>query len=161
MSSNHTRCQVAHYARVSTTGQGQNTGLQLEELRSVAAQHGWTIVGEFVDESISGAQASRLERDRLRGTATLVRFHLVAVWNLDHLARSRSDLLTLLNELANQSVGFTSLRDPGMDATSPAGRVILPIMGAFAAFELGLLRERVRAGMQGLDPEGRLWAGEK
>ncbi len=105
MSSNHIGCRVALYARVSTSAQGQNTGLQLEELRQVAAHRGWTIVGEFVDEGISGAKASRPALDRLREAARLGRIDLVAVWKLDRLARSRSDLLTLLDELANEGVG--------------------------------------------------------
>jgi len=51
--------RAALYARVSTTGHGQDTGLQLEELRRVAEARGWVIQAEHVDEGVSGTQASR------------------------------------------------------------------------------------------------------
>ena len=57
--------RAALYARVSTTGHGQDVGLQLDELRQVAAQRGWSVVEEFVDEGISGAKASRPALDRM------------------------------------------------------------------------------------------------
>ena len=44
--------RVALYARVSTLNHGQDTGLQLDELRAVAKQRGWTVAGEYVDEGI-------------------------------------------------------------------------------------------------------------
>ena len=42
--------RAAFYARVSTTGHGQDVGLQLDELRQVAAQRGLIVVGEYLDE---------------------------------------------------------------------------------------------------------------
>jgi DNA invertase Pin-like site-specific DNA recombinase len=46
--------KVALYARVSTDGQSVNA--QLAELRDVADRRDWQVVGEFVDEGISGAK---------------------------------------------------------------------------------------------------------
>ena len=40
-----------------------------------------------------------------------------------------------------------SLRDSGIDTTSPTGRLLLQVMGAFAEFERGLIQERVKAGV--------------
>ena len=40
--------RAALYARVSTSGHGQDVGLQLDELRQVAAQRSWAVT-EFVD----------------------------------------------------------------------------------------------------------------
>lgn len=51
--------RVALYARVSTTGHGQDVGLQIDELRQVAQQRGWQVVGEFTDEGVSGAATER------------------------------------------------------------------------------------------------------
>jgi DNA invertase Pin-like site-specific DNA recombinase len=42
--------RAAVYARVSTLNHGQDTNLQLRELREYAERRGWTIVGEYVDE---------------------------------------------------------------------------------------------------------------
>ena len=52
--------RVALYARVSTTGHGQDVGLQLDELRQVAGQRGWQIIEEFTDEGVSGVKTSEL-----------------------------------------------------------------------------------------------------
>ncbi|MBM4345403.1 MAG: recombinase family protein [Deltaproteobacteria bacterium] len=43
------------HARVSTTGHGQDVGLQLDELRAVAHQHGWHSAPQHIDDSVSGA----------------------------------------------------------------------------------------------------------
>ena len=50
--------RVAIYARVSTDG--QTTKNQLDELRSVAERHGWSVVDEFVDSGVSGAGGDTL-----------------------------------------------------------------------------------------------------
>ena len=51
--------RAALYARVSTTGHGQDVGLQLDELRQVAAQRGWEIAGVYEDAGVSGTKTSR------------------------------------------------------------------------------------------------------
>ena len=43
--------RAALYARISTAGHGQDAGVQLDELRQVAAQRGWDVAGEFVDSA--------------------------------------------------------------------------------------------------------------
>ena len=45
--------RAALYARVSTTNHGQDVGLQLDELRAVAAHGGLHLAAEFVDEGVS------------------------------------------------------------------------------------------------------------
>ena len=47
--------KAAIYARVSTNN-GQTSENQLVKLREVAANAGWTVVEEFVDQGISGAK---------------------------------------------------------------------------------------------------------
>ena len=139
--------RAALYARVSTLGHGQDVGLQLEELRLVATQRGWQVVGDFVDEGISGSKASRPALDKMIEAAKIGQLDVVVVWKLDRLARSLSNLLSLLDDLAAVDVGLVSLRDPGVDTTSPQGRLLLQVMGAFAEFERSLIRERVLAGV--------------
>jgi DNA invertase Pin-like site-specific DNA recombinase len=46
--------RVGIYARCSTADQ-QTTDNQLRELRAVAEQHGWCVVGVFEDKGISGS----------------------------------------------------------------------------------------------------------
>ena len=146
--------RVALYARVSTTGHGQDVGLQLDELRAVADQRRWNVVGEFTDEGISGASKERPGLDAMMNEARLGKVDLVAVWKLDRLGRSLQHLLALLDELGDLGVGFVSIRDAGIDTTSATGRLMLHIIGAFAAYERELIRERVLAGVRRAQSNG-------
>ena len=56
--------RVALYARVSTLNL-QHPEMQLAELREYASRRGWKIVGEYVDEGVSGSKESRPELNRL------------------------------------------------------------------------------------------------
>ncbi|MCG8420917.1 MAG: recombinase family protein [Proteobacteria bacterium] len=147
--------KAAIYARVSTTGNGQDVGLQLDELRQVARQRGWKVVNEYVDDGVSGAKETRPQLDQLMGDARRGKIDLVAVWKLDRLGRSLAHLLRLLDELAALGVGFVSVRDSGMDTTSPTGRLMLQILGAFAEFERAMIQERVVAGVRRAQAAGK------
>ena len=73
---------------------------------------------------------------------------LVAVWKLDRLGRSLQHILGVLDQFTAQGIAFVSLRDAGLDTTTPAGRLFTSIIGAFAEFERGLIQERVVAGVR-------------
>ena len=92
--------RVALYARVSTVNHGQDSGLQLEELRQVAAQRGWTVAKEYVDNGVSGSKTSRPALDQMLADAQAGRFDVLVVWKLDRLARSLQHLLGVLDQLA-------------------------------------------------------------
>ena len=147
--------RAALYARVSTSNHGQDVGLQLDELRQVAAHRGWRIVDEFVDEGISGAKDSRPALDRMMAAAQAGRMDVVMIWKLDRLGRSLRNLLVLIESLSAAGVGLTSVRDPGIDTTSPTGRLLLQLLGCFAEYERELLRERVIAGVRRAQAAGK------
>lgn len=138
--------RVALYARVSTDK--QSTENQLRELREAAARMGWEVVGEFVDHGISGAK-SRKDRPRLdsmlKGVARK-EFDLVAAWSVDRLGRSLIDLVELLQELHSMGVDLY-LHQQGINTTTPAGKALFGMMGVFAEFERGMIRERVKSGL--------------
>jgi len=142
-----TPLKAALYARVSTSNHGQDVGLQLDELRAVARQRGWQVVDEYIDEGVSGSKQSRPALDRLMVAVQRGEVDVVAVWKLDRLARSLKHLLAVLDTLRVQGVAFVSLRDAGVDTTTPQGRLMLQLLGAFAEFERSLIVERVRAGV--------------
>jgi len=139
--------RAALYARVSTIGRGQDVELQLAELRQAARQRGWGFI-EYVDDGISGCVESRPALDRLKADAQSGKLDVVIVWKLDRLGRSLRHLLQTLDELTHLGVEFVSLRDAGIDTTSPTGRLMLQLLGAFAEFERALIQERVQAGVQ-------------
>ena len=147
--------RVALYARVSTAGHGQDVGLQVDELQQLAGQRGWVVHDTYVDEGVSGAQEKRPALDRLLADAQAGRFELLLVWKLDRLGRSLQHLLRVLSDLTSWGVGFASARDPGLDSTTPSGRLMLHLIGAFAEFERAMIRERVIAGVRRAQAAGK------
>ncbi|HVA17317.1 MAG TPA: recombinase family protein, partial [Candidatus Dormibacteraeota bacterium] len=75
--------RTAIYARVSTVNHGQDVGMQVRELRQFADARGWQVVGEYLDEGISGTKEKRPELDRLMADAHRRRFDAVIVWKFD------------------------------------------------------------------------------
>ena len=141
----------AIYARVSTLDQEPEN--QLAELRRYTAARGWSAT-EYVDRGVSGAKDRRPALDRLLIDARRRRFDVVVVWRLDRLGRNLRHLITLLEELQALGIAFVSLNE-GIDATTPAGKLQMHILGAIAEFERARIAERVRAGLQRARAQGK------
>lgn len=63
------QARAAIYARVSTSNNGQDPGMQTRELEEYRQRRGWEIAGVYVDLGISGSKESRPELDRLMADA--------------------------------------------------------------------------------------------
>ena len=142
--------KAAIYARVSTLDQEPEN--QLQELRRYLQARGWPAV-EYVDRGVSGAKDRRPALDQLRSDARRRRFDVLVCWRLDRLGRNLKHLITLLEELQALGVAFVSLAE-GIDATTPAGKLQMHILGAIAEFERERIRERVMAGLQRARTQG-------
>jgi DNA invertase Pin-like site-specific DNA recombinase len=136
--------RAAIYARVSTFDQEPEN--QLAEIRRYIDARGWTAV-EYTDRGVSGAKDKRPALDRLLTDARRRRFDVVVAWRLDRLGRNLRHLITLLEELQALGIAFVSLNE-GIDATTPAGKLQMHILGAIAEFERARIAERVKAGLQ-------------
>lgn len=77
------------------------------------------------------------------------------VWKLDRLSRSLRDVLTIMERLAEAKAGFRSLTE-AIDTATPAGRMMMQMVGAFAEFERAMLRERTKAGLEAARRDGRI-----
>src|SRR5258708_742358 len=143
--------KAAIYARVSTLD--QNPENQLQELRRYVEARGW-MAQEYVDHGISGAKDRRPALDELVRDAKRRRFDVLVCWRLDRLGRNLKHLITLLEELQALGVAFVSLAE-GIDATTPAGKLQMHILGAIAEFERERIRERVLAGLQRARTQGK------
>jgi DNA invertase Pin-like site-specific DNA recombinase len=142
--------KAAIYVRVSTLDQAPEN--QLLELRRYIEARAWVAV-EYVDRGVSGAKDRRPGLDQLRSDARRRRFDVVVCWRLDRLGRSLKHLITLLEELQAMGIAFVSLAE-GIDATTPAGKLQMHILGAIAEFERERIRERVLAGLQRARTQG-------
>src|SRR5712671_6385783 len=143
--------RAALYGRVSTSDQEPEN--QLAELRRYVGARGWTSA-EYVDRGVSGAKDRRPALDELLRDARRRRFDVLVVWRLDRLGRNLRHLITLLEELAALGVAFVSLNE-GIDATTPAGKLQMHILGAIAEFERARIAERVKAGLQRAKAQGK------
>jgi DNA invertase Pin-like site-specific DNA recombinase len=145
--------RAALYARVSTLN-GQHPEMQLAELREYASRRGWKIMGEYVDEGVSGSKESRPELNRLMADAHRRQFDIVLVWKIDRFGRSPKHLVNALADLDSYGVTFASLKD-NLDLSTPSGRLRFQIIGAMAEFDRALIQERVRAGLQNARRNGK------
>ena len=136
--------RVALYARVSTLN-GQQTEMQLAELREYVARRQWTAV-EFVDEGVSGARERRPALDRLWSECRKRRVDAVVVYRYDRFARSLRQLVNALEEFRALGIDFVSLHE-GVDTSTPNGRLVFGIFASIAEFERELIRSRVCSGL--------------
>ncbi len=147
--------KAAIYARVSTNN-GQTPENQLAQLRDAATKAGWQVVGEYVDQGISGAKGrdKRPAFDRLCKAATRREVDVVMAWSVDRLGRSLQDLVVFLGDLQASGVDLY-LHKQGVDTTTPGGKALFQMMGVFAEFERAMIQERISAGLQRAKAEGK------
>jgi DNA invertase Pin-like site-specific DNA recombinase len=146
--------RAAIYARVSTQNHGQDPDLQINEIREYCDRRGWQIVGEYVDEGISGAKESRPALNRLLADARRRRFEVVACYRYDRMARSLRFLVNALEEFRSLGIEFVSLHE-GVDTSTPNGRLVFGIFASIAEFERELIRDRVRSGIRNARAKGK------
>ena len=132
------------YASVST--QDQDNTAQIAALSSAGC-------GQIFEENASAGRWNRPELNRLLDQ--LRKDDVLVVWKLDRLSRSLKDMLTLMEAVEKTGAGFISLTE-AVDTTSPAGRMMMQIVGSFAEFERARLHERTRSGLLAARAEGRI-----
>jgi DNA invertase Pin-like site-specific DNA recombinase len=146
--------RAAIYVRVSTDKQTVEN--QIRELRQIADRRGWEVVEEYQDAGISGAKGrdSRPGLDKMLKDASRRRFDVVMAWAIDRLGRSLIDLLGTIQQLEACGVDLY-LDQQAIDTTTPTGRLMFQITGAFAEFERSMIRQRVRAGLKRAKEAGK------
>jgi DNA invertase Pin-like site-specific DNA recombinase len=146
--------RVAIYLRVSTSK--QDTDNQRRELEAVAARSNWHVVKIYEDAGISGAKG----RDKRPGLDAMLKavnakeFDMVATWSVDRLGRSLTDLLGILQGLHDKDVDLF-LHRQGLDTSTTAGKAMFQMLGVFAEFERGIIRERINAGLARAKAKGK------
>jgi DNA invertase Pin-like site-specific DNA recombinase len=132
------------YARISTSE--QDTKAQVAALRSSGCEL-------VFREKASGGRWERPELHKLLGQ--LRKGDVLVVWKLDRLSRSLRDVLTIMERLQEKKAGFRSLTE-AVDTTTPAGRMLMQMVGSFAEFERAMLKQRTKAGLDAAREEGRI-----
>jgi DNA invertase Pin-like site-specific DNA recombinase len=123
------------YARVSTDG--QTLQAQTEALHGAGC-------AKIFAEKISGAHSDRPQL--AKAIAALGDGDTLIVTKLDRLSRSTRDLLNTLDAIGNAGATFRSLGDAWADTTTPAGKLMLTVLGGLAEYERHLILSRTAEG---------------
>lgn len=96
-------------------------------------------VSKIFSDTMSGA------RDDRPGLAALLDYvrsgDTVVVWKLDRLGRNTLHILETVKELTERGVRLVSTSD-GIDSSTPAGRMMIGVLGSLAEYERELIKER-------------------
>lgn len=130
------------YARTSTLEQTAGLAAQVTTLRDAGCE-------EVVQEQASAAGEREafdiLMMHKLRKGDTLV------VTKMDRLARSIGKLLAIVEALEAKGVALMILdfnKGESVNTSTPTGKLMLTMFGAFAEFERSIMLERQRAGIE-------------
>ncbi len=136
------------YARVSTEEQAGkdhfSIDAQFNEMREYAQERGWEIVGEFVDEGISGTKRDRPQLNAILQIAKKRGCDVIIAHELSRLSRSVYHTLDIFDKLGKYQVGFVSVKEPEFDFTDPSKRFFLTIITAINEYYIHLLRTHTR-----------------
>src|SRR6516162_6496549 len=131
--------RAAIYVRVSTDKQTIDN--QVAALRQVAERRGWEVVEQYGDAGISGAKGrdGRPGLDQMLKDASKRKFDVIMAWAID--------LLGTIHALEACGVDLY-LDQQSIDTTTPAGKLMFQVSGAFAEFERSMIRQRIHAGLK-------------
>lgn len=135
---------IIGYARVSTRDQKLDT--QLDALKAAGCE-------KIYSEKISGKTKKRPEFIKLQ--EQLRADDIIVVTKLDRLARSLSDLVSIMADLNKLGVGFKSLGE-SIDLSTPAGRMQMGLFAIVAEFERELIVQRTMDGLKNARARGRI-----
>ena len=123
------------YVRVSTVE--QNEARQLESLKGYDIDRWYT-------EKVSGKDLNRPELQKMLDFAR--EGDTIYIHDFSRISRSVKDLLSLIDLLEAKKVHLVSVKE-NLDTSTPAGRLMLTMIGAINEFERANLLERQREGI--------------
>lgn len=148
--------RLVGYTRVSTIEQVDNTSL--EDQRNRILSYGVAMGHEVVEcfsETASGKNASnRPEFQKAVAMLATGKADGLIVVKLDRLGRNVRDILQFVDEVIAPMEKSLVILDLLIDTSTPAGRMVLTMMGAMAEMERAVIRERVERGRQAKHDRG-------
>lgn len=152
--------KIAVYARVSSAKQ-ENEGTietQLSAVRVYAAQNGFKIVQEYLDNGWSGDNIIRPELDKLRVDAKRGIWQGVLIYDPDRLARRYSYQELVIDELKESGISVLFVTTPA--PTNSIEKILYGVQGLFAEYERAKITERFRLGKLRKAAEGHIQVSE-
>lgn len=141
--------RVAAYCRVSTDKEDQRNSLAAQQaffLDYIQAQPGWTLVGIFADQGLSGTSTKRRPQfTEMIRRAMDGEIDLILTKEVSRFARNTVDTLQITRQLKSRGVGVRFLND-NIDTRDNDGEFRLTIMASVAQEESRKVSERTRWG---------------
>ena len=153
--------KVAIYCRVSTVDMGQNVERQVLELREICQRNDWEIVGEYIDDGVSGTKKSRPQLDLMMKHARMRKFNKIVCLELSRIARSTKHMLDILEDLKGRNQHIFIVNQ-GIDTSNYMGEFFATVLTALAAVEVEQISERVKSGIANARKKnGGKWGRQK
>lgn len=141
--------QAVAYLRISQDRDGtmEAPDRQRTAIQALCADHGWELVGEYLDASISASSYSRKARaeyikmTQAIGSGT---FDTVVVWDTDRLTRKPREIEDWIDWTTAKRVKLVSVLEQ-IDTSTEAGRLYLRMKGNVAAHESEHKSTRIKA----------------
>lgn len=133
------------YARVSTKHQCNSLDEQIAQLKKAGCD-------DVYSEVISGANGKRKELTKL--LSKIKPGDTLVITSIDRLGRSLKDLISIIHDLKEKSIGFLSLKEK-MDTTTDTGMLLFNMMGSIAEFERTLINRRIYDGVKRAQAQGK------
>ena len=154
---NAARNRVIGYVRVSTAEQAlSGLGLQDQEatIRAEVERRGWELVGVLADE---GATGKNLDRPGLLAALrkiTAGEADVLMAAKIDRLSRSVPDFADLMAWCIDAGAELVVI-DPGVDTSTPSGRLVATVISAVAEWEADIIAQRTGAALHALRAQGK------
>jgi site-specific DNA recombinase len=150
------------YARISSDRDGTQLGVtrQLEDCRTLAATHGWTVVDEYVDNDVSAYSAKkRPEYLRILEDMRSGRLDALVVYNADRLNRRPRDLEDLIDVAAAAGIRDLATVTGDIDLSTDQGRLVARLLAAVSANESEAKARRISRKHEELAATGKFAGG--
>lgn len=156
MLTSHVMDEATIYARQSLDRDGEGAAVerQLDTCRKFAAERGWTVTAEFIDNDVSATNgAARVQFEALLAS----RPKRIVVWHTDRLVRLTKDL----ERVIELGVNVHAVKAGHLDLSNPAGRAVARTVTAWATYEGEQKAERQKASNDQRAAAGRPPAGRR
>lgn len=154
--------RVAIYMRVSTDKQvqeGDSIAAQRDALTKYVKEHGYILVGEYLDDGISGTKNDRTEYQRMLSDIQAGRIDLVIVTKLDRIHRGLRNFLNMQDIFDKYHCDWLAIWEPMYDSSTPQGRMIINTMMNLAQFEAEQTGQRIKQVFEYKKSSGEVLSG--
>lgn len=157
--------KTAIYMRVSTDQQareGESIHAQREALLKYISQHpDMVLVGEYMDDGVSGQKSNRDELQRLLEDVKGKKIDLILFTKLDRWFRSVRHYSATQELLEKYNVTWTAIFEPIYDTTSQSGRLVAHLMMSISQFEAENTAQRIKSVFDYKVSKGEVLSGKQ